>query len=195
MPLYTIHERYTPSGGEPDLMLVKEGFSWPGFFWPVLWLPYLGDWLGLITYLALVGTLAVLGFLFLLPLAAAAVLLVGLLFLAALANDWRRWRLERRGYVTSGVIGAPDLGSAERRLFNGDWLQAYRERALAPAFRRVPLWPEAEADLDGPLPEAPAAGAPADGEPPPEPPGPRRRRRARPTRWIRRHGPRFRRHR
>ncbi|MBM3490871.1 MAG: DUF2628 domain-containing protein, partial [Alphaproteobacteria bacterium] len=137
MPVYTVHRRPVPPGREPDLKLVKEGLSWPGLFCPVLWLPYLGDWLGLVTYLALVGTLIVLGFFFLEPAIAAAALLIGLLFLAALANDWRRWRLDRHGYALAGVVAAPDLASAERRWF----ARPGAEAGPADRDRRVPLWP------------------------------------------------------
>jgi len=114
------------------LAFVKEGFSWPALFVPLLWLLYHRMWIEFVVlaliYVALqvaFGTEAQ-GQAF----AAWASLAVGVLF-AFEANDLRTAALERKGYRLAGVASGRDRTEAERAFFTA-WLP---QQAIAP---RVP---------------------------------------------------------
>ena len=134
MSVYSI---YDPPAVAPDLMqradrlaFVKDGFSWPALFVPLLWLIYHRMWIELI----------VLGLIYLAlqlafgtdtqgqALALWASLAVGVLF-AFEANDLRAAALERRGYRLAGVASGRDRIEAERSFFTA-WLP---QQASAPA--------------------------------------------------------------
>jgi Protein of unknown function (DUF2628) len=116
MRLYTVLRRPAPPDADPDAVLVKEGFCWPAALLAPLWLIWHRQWLGLAAYLlvalALGALAAVAGevaeFCFNLGLAVLA---------GASANDWRRWRLERRGYRLDEVVAAGSLAEAEALYF------------------------------------------------------------------------------
>jgi hypothetical protein len=115
------------------LAFVKEGFSWPALFVPLLWLLYHRMWIEFVVlaliYVALqvaFGTEAQ-GQAF----AAWASLAVGVLF-AFEANDLRGAALERKGYRLAGVASGRDRTDAERSFFT-TWLP---QQASAP---RAPL--------------------------------------------------------
>jgi Protein of unknown function (DUF2628) len=126
VPVYTVYE---PPKEAPDLFeradrlaFVKEGFSWPAFFVPLLWLPYYRMWIEFVVLLAVYLAL---------PLAfgteqqgqeltAWASLAVGVLF-AFEANDLREASLLRRGYRLAGVTSGRDRTEAERAFFTR-WL-------------------------------------------------------------------------
>lgn len=126
MRVYTVHERPSPSGQEPDVVLIKEGFCWPAFAAAPLWGLHHRLWLGVIVYLAAVTALAAgaeaaaLAPAARLPFFAGFALLVGFE-----ANDWRRRALSRRGYRLLGVSAGRNLNAAERRFFTA--------RPLAPS--------------------------------------------------------------
>jgi len=116
MRIYTVHQRPAPPGAEPDVVLVKEGFSWPAFWAPPLWLVWHRQWLGLAVYLAglavvalLAGQMNVYG--------ESAIGLCYSVLIGASANDWRRTRLGARGYDLQQVIAAGSLDEAESRYF------------------------------------------------------------------------------
>lgn len=118
MRIYTVHElKGAPLDGE-GLDFVHEGFSWPAFIVPVVWLVYERLWLALILYVAAGVALAVGG-------AAAGLDATGLLVLntafqfafAFEANDIHRWTLSRRGYRQIGLVAGRTLVEAERDFF------------------------------------------------------------------------------
>ena len=86
------------------LQFVKEGFSWPAFFVPALWLIYCRMWIELVLFVVIFGALQwvfgvdkpgqdLLGW-----------VMIGLFALFAFeANDLRGAALERRGYRLIGV--------------------------------------------------------------------------------------------
>ncbi|MGD9867731.1 MAG: DUF2628 domain-containing protein [Hyphomicrobiales bacterium] len=122
MIAYTVHEPERLPGKLEEradrLRLVKEGFSWPALFVPVLWLLYHRMWLALIGFVAVL-VLAEMG---LSALGAGdavggwAGILIGLLF-ALNANDLRRWTLGRRGYRMTGAVVGRDTTECEYKLF------------------------------------------------------------------------------
>ncbi len=119
MRLYTVHCRAGGPAGDPDVVLVKEGFCWPALVIPVLWALYSRLWLGVVAYLAVAAGL---GFALEIAGFSEAVQTVVMIGFAALvgwsANDWRRWTLERAGYREWGVVSGDRLADAERRLFS-----------------------------------------------------------------------------
>lgn len=101
---------------EPDIVLVKEGFSWPAFMFGPLWFLWHRLWLALLGYLAanivLAGALALFGA------NPAQQLLAGVAFALLVGwhgNDLRRWTLLRRGYRLVELVVARDEGEAEKR--------------------------------------------------------------------------------
>ena len=117
MRLYTVHlKRFGPA---PDFHLVKEGFSWPGFFLTAIWALWHRLWLIALALLAVsvvlnLGT-AKLG----LDPAVRGVLSLGFaVTVGFVANDLRRWALERRGYAYERTVSGDNRESAERRFLD-----------------------------------------------------------------------------
>lgn len=125
----TVYSVYEPSDAAPDLEaraealeFVKEGFSWPAFFVPALWLIYCRMWVEFAVFIVLFGALQwglgvdrpghqVLGW-----------LLTGLFALFAFeANDLRGAALERRGYRLIGLAQGRGRTEAELSFFKS-WL-------------------------------------------------------------------------
>jgi Protein of unknown function (DUF2628) len=119
MRVYTVH--CWPGSLEPDAgaILVKEGFSWPAFLIAPFWLLYQRLWLALFAVvvfglaldlgLDLAGADPLTGFI-----ASAGFAL----FIGLEANDWRRAKLNRRGYRMAGIIAADDHDGAMHRYFD-----------------------------------------------------------------------------
>ncbi len=117
MKIYTVHSRADARPGtDPDrnLVLVKEGFCWPAFFFGALWALWKRLWLAallIFTAEAVVGLLAA-------GTALGLVAALGLgLIIGYIGDDLRRWTLGRRGYEETGVVGGSDLAEAEMNVF------------------------------------------------------------------------------
>ena len=117
MRVYTVHEN-PAYVDDRRIVLVKEGFCWPAFFFTMVWAIYRRVWLGLGVYVIGLVVMAALeasfasdqGAIYLLNVAFA-------LFVAAEANDWRRRSLGKRGYKEVAVVIGEALEDAERRYF------------------------------------------------------------------------------
>ncbi len=127
---YTVHLRRHGLDPDRDLVLVKEGFSWPAFFFSVLWALWHRLWLvaGLF-FLVQVAVSLVLAVWKPDPVSASAVSVGAALIVAYVANDLRRWTLGRRGFVETAVVAADGRDGAERRFLDD-------EPALAADLRR-----------------------------------------------------------
>ena len=121
----TVYSVYEPPTQAPDIVeraerlaFVKEGFSWPAFFVPILWLLYYRMWVEFIL-LALVYVALQLAF----GASAAGQTLVGwasfaiAVLFAFEANDLRAAALGRRGYRLASVASGRDRTEAERSFF------------------------------------------------------------------------------
>jgi hypothetical protein len=135
MAIYSVYE---PSTEVPDLAaradrlaFVKEGFSWPAFFVPALWLIFYRMWVELALLVALFVALQwafgteqqgqeILGW---------ASLAISALF-AFEASDLRCAALERRGYRLAGVAMGRDRTEAELSFFSA-WLPQQAKAARA----------------------------------------------------------------
>lgn len=135
----TVYSVYEPGAEAPDLAVradrlafVKEGFSWPAFFVPALWLIYQRMWIELILFLVAFGALQ-----WVFGLGTQAQELFGWVGLAIVvlfafeANDLRTAALERRGYRLAGVVSGRDRADAELSFFRA-WLPQQAKAARAP---------------------------------------------------------------
>ena len=135
MRVYTVHHRHEASGsltglGE-DVMLVKEGFSWPAFFLAPIWLIYKRMWIVLAFYVAVAIALTVLAGMALVPDSAVFVGNLAVHFLLGLeGNDLYRWTLARRRYREHAVVIGKDLIAAEQRYFEAMTQATARRRAV-----------------------------------------------------------------
>lgn len=120
MRFFTLHERPGPTGGDPQVVAVGNGFSWWAAIFPPLWLLRHRLWLGLIGYLLLSMIWGIALELGDIAEPATTVLALGLSFLiGAMAADYRRWTLARRGWRFVGVLRASDAQEAEERYIRG----------------------------------------------------------------------------
>jgi hypothetical protein len=119
MRIYTVH--IDPSLPHPyeEARFVKEGFSWPGFFFLGLWALYNRLW-----WVA-IGIIAVNGFMWHLvqekELTHSAYLILHFtlhLMVGFYGNDWLRNRLARRGYLTVDITAGDSPLRAEQRFFD-----------------------------------------------------------------------------
>ena len=125
MQVFTVHYRSevesSPSGLAEDALFVKEGFSWPAFTVPAIWLIYKRMWWVLASYLVLQASLT------------GAAGAVGLgewhVFLCSMAlnlilgfegNDFYRWSLARRRFRLGAIVAGSDLEEAEHRFFTAN---------------------------------------------------------------------------
>jgi hypothetical protein len=135
----TVYSVYEPGSEAPDLArradrlaFVKEGFSWPAFFIPALWLIYQRMWIELILFLVAFGALQ-----WVFGLGEQAQALFGWASLALVvlfafeASDLRIAALERRGYRLAGVVSGRDRADAELSFFRA-WLPQQAKAAKAP---------------------------------------------------------------
>ena len=116
MRLYTAHRRDAGLFEEAELVLVKDGFCWPAFFFTFLWALFHRMWMVAILILVaelLLGALAEsLG----VGKASSVVLsLATMLVIGWSGNDWRRRSLLRRGYDEGQPVVAENVGAAEYR--------------------------------------------------------------------------------
>jgi hypothetical protein len=143
----TVFAVYEPPVQAPDLVeradrlaFVKEGFSWPAFFVPLLWPLYHRMWIewAVLVLVYIVVQLAIGTDAEAQTLTAWASLAISVLF-ATVANDLRAASLERRDYRFAGAASGRDRTDAERAFFS-HWLPKQettaRESAASPAPRR-----------------------------------------------------------
>ncbi|MEE8444501.1 MAG: DUF2628 domain-containing protein [Alphaproteobacteria bacterium] len=116
MRLYTVHIR-----DEPDIVLVKEGFSWPGFVFSFLWAAASGLWwAALAIFAAALALAAVLDLVGAGDISRTIVQFGFHLLVGFSANDLRRWTLARAGYREGPVSTGADALEAERRYLDAN---------------------------------------------------------------------------
>jgi len=115
--VYTAHVRGR-GGVDSDIVFVKDGFSWPAFFFTALWALWLRLWLFALIVLAsgfAVGMIS--EFLDLDPLTDAVVGLAWAVLVGYEANDARRRALASRDYDVEDIVLGQNLTQAEHRFF------------------------------------------------------------------------------
>ncbi len=109
MKVFTAHTR---PNAPP--VLVREGFSWGAFVFGPFWMLGHRAWIP--------GVLLACGWIVAALLPGQAVrrlAMFGLAWVAGLfGQEWRRWSLERRGYVMPHVVAAPHVDFALSRLLD-----------------------------------------------------------------------------
>lgn len=126
MRYYSVH---APEDGPDSLeqfLFVKDGFSWPALFVPILWILWHRLWLTLVWYVVFVLVVAwavrLLG-----NDAATGIAVLGALLFALEANNMRRHSLETRDWDEVGSSFGKDITEAEARFFAGS---SVREPAI-----------------------------------------------------------------
>ena len=117
MRLYSVHlGPATPEGRE--VVLVKEGFSWPAFLFTFVWALVKGWWLTAILIFAAQFGLSTVSYLVGFSAVGDTVLNFAVVFLiGTFANDLQRMELSLRNFHEAGVVAGPNLGAAELRAF------------------------------------------------------------------------------
>jgi hypothetical protein len=114
--LYSIHR--IPAGGDEDVLFVKEGFAWPAFLFPFIWLPARCLWFAFLLFVVALVALGLAEWAFNLDGSSVFGLYVLLcLGLGLEGNGLRRRAALRRGYVEEGVSVGRSLEEAELRYF------------------------------------------------------------------------------
>lgn len=142
LAVYTYHLKPGVTALE-DAVAVKEGFSWPAYMFTGLWMVVHGLWLWLFAVAAVTAAIGILvGAQLLDPIIALAMLVAMQILIGCHGNDWRRMRLDAKGYAMSGVAAAVDRAEADRRFFervlNGG--DALPPPPAAPAAATVGPW-------------------------------------------------------
>ncbi|MBM3952071.1 MAG: DUF2628 domain-containing protein [Rhodospirillales bacterium] len=119
MRMYTAYVRHGGLDPDRDVVLVKEGFSWPAFVFGPLWALTRRLWLTAVAFaFVLVGLEAAMrAFAFDGIVSAALILILSVAF-GWLGNDLRRRKLERRGFVFRGVVAGNDIDAALARFLD-----------------------------------------------------------------------------
>jgi hypothetical protein len=142
MKVFTVHEpaglKGRSAAAARRVVFIKEGFSWPAFLVPPLWLAYQRMWWVLLGFLAIgVAVAGIERWLQPDPFPVTVVEFALLLLFALEANNLRRWNLRRRSYRLRAVVTGRDREECEHRFFT-TWLAempAEPERAVS---RTVP---------------------------------------------------------
>lgn len=118
MKTFTVHLRRGGLDPDRDIAVIKEGFCWPAVAFSVIWAVWHRLWLVALGFLAaellLSAALAFLGA----DRKTEIVLSLGLAVVIGLvANDLRRWSIERNGFIQSDVVAGSDAAAAERRFY------------------------------------------------------------------------------
>jgi hypothetical protein len=118
MRVYTVHMRRPAIDPDEDIVLAKEGFSWPAFFFSFVWALWCRLWLvaaGLFVLEAVVG--AVLSLLEGDALMQTVLSLAVAVLVGTFGNDLKRWSLFRRGFLEVAVVTGAGIDAAERRFW------------------------------------------------------------------------------
>lgn len=121
MRLYSVHLRRHGLDPDRDLVLVKEGFSWPAFFLTFLWALWHRLWLAAVVIFvaqAALGVVVVLSGAG--PLAEVAMSLGLSVVIGFVAGDLRRGKLATQGFALAGIVAAEDFDSALKRYLDSD---------------------------------------------------------------------------
>jgi len=118
--VYTVHTPPAPTKRwdalDPLPELVKEGFSWPAFFFGIVWALYHRLWLvAALLLLLTVGLGVAFEELRLNQISISLVFFAIAVLVGMFGNDWKRDALHRRGYRADGVVTAANLETALRR--------------------------------------------------------------------------------
>lgn len=119
MRFYSVHLRDHGRDPARDLMLVKEGFSWPACLFGALWALVTRMWWPAIALFAIVGLsgwgMAQLGLGENVEGLVSVALAIAIGFVG---NDIRRWQLDRRGFSEVAIVSGKNRDEALRRFLD-----------------------------------------------------------------------------
>ena len=116
MRIDTVHLRHGGLDPDRDLVLVKEGFSWPAAIFSVLWALWNRLWAASALFLGLdVALQAGLAWIEASETVAFVLTLALAVAFGMVGNDLRRAALRRRGFAEVAVAAGADRLEAERR--------------------------------------------------------------------------------
>lgn len=119
MAVYSAYVPQQAAPGTPEgidrAVLVRDGFHWLAFLFPVLWLLFNRLWLAFAAYVAVAVALGALGQAGLPEPAVVVAGLLTMLFVGITAADLKGWGLERRGFRLADLVSASDGAEAETR--------------------------------------------------------------------------------
>ena len=126
MLTFTVHEPPSPPADRLDraeaLVFVKDGFSWRAALFAPIWLLVNRLWWPFIGYVVVFALLEAVRWGADLDSDWVTVGVLGLHFLIGLEADaLRRWRLDRKGWRTVGIVSGRTWAECERRFFE-EWL-------------------------------------------------------------------------
>lgn len=117
MKIYTVYR--VPASPSENVTFIKDGFSWPAFFVPLIWLVVKRLWLEFVLYVAAVLAISALPWLLHLPDTFVGLLSVLLHFWLGLeGNNLLRRSLERRTFLEEGVAMGQNREEAELHYFS-----------------------------------------------------------------------------
>jgi len=121
MKLYAVHLRRHGLDPDRDVVMVKEGFSWPAFLLSFVWALWHRLWLAAALF-GLAHAAISLGIYLLHPdPISQTVLSLGLAaIIGYLAADIRQHKLTRQGFAFAGVVGGKDADQAYRRFLDSE---------------------------------------------------------------------------
>jgi Protein of unknown function (DUF2628) len=116
MRYYSVHAPPDGFDSPERFLFIKDGFSWPALFVPVLWVLWHRLWLALVWYVVFVLVVAWTGRLLNDDVATVVAILGSILF-ALEANNIRRMALESRDWDEVGASFGKNIDEAEARFF------------------------------------------------------------------------------
>jgi hypothetical protein len=143
MRVYSVHAPPDEPVAAEKFVFLKDGFSWPALFFPVLWILWHRLWLTLVWYVVFVLVVAWAGRLGGEGLGLAVALLGSLLF-ALEANNLLRQALDARGFTEVGGASGRNYEEAETR-FITEWGERRDMPTPREAMARAAYSPEARA--------------------------------------------------
>ena len=121
MKIYAVHLRRHGLDPDRDVVMVKEGFSWPAFLLSFVWALWNRLWLAAALF-ALAHAAISLGIYLLHPdPVSQAVVSLGLAaVIGYLAADIRQHKLTRQGFAFAGVVVGEDVDQAYQRFLDSE---------------------------------------------------------------------------
>src|SRR5690348_7712183 len=111
MRYYSVHAPLGEPPSPENFAFIKDGFSWPAFFVPVLWMLWHRLWLALVWYVVFLLSVAWIGRLVSEDVA-TIVAILGALLLGLEANNIRRTAFERRDWEEIGASFGKNITEA-----------------------------------------------------------------------------------
>jgi hypothetical protein len=117
--IYTVHVNPALPHPYEAAEFIEEGFNWKAFFFIWIWAAYNRLWWQAIGLFALTMLLLHLFSSGMFTHVGASIIDIAVRFLVgAYANDWKRKRLQKNGYITSDIVSGDSLLRGQQRFFD-----------------------------------------------------------------------------